>query len=363
MWFHHCNDSACCPGPRQAGDPKARKRGRLTIDLHCHALLPAVEALVADAPQKAAEPALMQQAMGEASVRHNQSTMLPIAAPRLTQPEQRLADMDEMGVDVQVVSPSPTQYYYWAEPDLARAVVNGVNEGIAEICARHPARLAGLGSVSLQHPALALKQLEYAVYELGLKGVEISTSVNGKELDDPSLRGFWARAAELGALVFIHPMGTTLGARTATHYLQNTIGQPLETTIALSRLIFSGILESHPELKVVAAHGGGYLPTNIGRSNHAFAVRPEAAADMRTAPGEQLKRIWFDTVVYDPLALRQLIERVGASQVVVGTDYPFDMGYYDVHALVDAVPELTEEERAAILGGNAAELIGWRRKS
>ncbi len=363
MWFHHCNDDACCPGRRDGSDVIARKRGRLTIDLHCHALLPAVEALVAGAPQKAAEPAAMRQAMGEASVQHNQSTMLPIAGPRLTRPEQRLADMDAMGVDVQVVSPSPTQYYYWADADLAEAVVNSVNDGIAELCARHPRRLAGLGSVALQHPALALSQLEHAVRTLGLKGVEISTSVNGLELDDPSLRGFWARAEALGALVFVHPMGTTLGARTATHYLQNTIGQPLETTVALSRLIFSGVLEAHPALKLLAAHGGGYLPTSIGRSNHAFAVRPEAAAQTRLAPAAQLKRIWFDTVVYDPLALRHLIDRVGASQVVVGTDYPFDMGHYDVHALVDAVDGLTDDQRAAILGGNAAGLIDWIKET
>ncbi len=201
---------------------------------------------------------------------------------------------------------------------------------------------------------LAIEQLEHAVKTLGLKGVEISTSVNGKELDDPSLRDFWARAEALGALVFIHPFGTTLGTRTATHYLVNTIGQPLETTIALSRLIFGGVLDAQPGLKILAAHGGGYLPTYIGRSDHAHAVRPEAAADARRKPSEHLKRIWFDSLVYDPMALRHLIDRVGAAQVVVGTDYPFDMGHYDMHALVDATPGLSEQERAAILGGNAA---------
>ena len=367
MWFHHCNDAGCCPGARTpghaAGTIASRKRGRLTIDLHCHVLLPAVEALVAGTPQKAAEPALMQQAMGETSVRHNQASMLPIAGPRLTRPEQRLADMDEMGVDVQLVSPSPTQYYYWAEPELAREVVRGVNEGVAELCARYPSRLAGLGSVALQHPALAIEQLDHAVGRLGLKGVEISTSVNGQELDDPALAGFWARAEALGALVFIHPFGTTLGTRLASHYLQNTIGQPLETAIALSRLVFGGVLQAHPALKLLAAHGGGYLPTSIGRSNHAFAVRPEAIADTQVPPGQQLARIWFDSLVYEPLALRHLIDRVGVSQVVLGTDYPFDMGHYDVHDLVDAVPGLSEDERAALLGGNAARLIGWARET
>lgn len=359
MWFHHCNDAACCPGDRSTSDIASRKRGRLTIDLHCHALIPAVEALVAGLPQKAAEPDIMVKTMGEASVAHNNAKMLPTAGPRMTRIEQRLADMDTMGVDVQMISPSPTQYYYWAEDELAQQIVRQQNEAIAELCARHPQRLAGLGTLALQHPKLAIEQLEHAVKTLGLKGVEISTSVNGKELDDPSLREFWARAEALGALVFIHPFGTTLGPRTATHYLVNTIGQPLETTIALSRLIFGGVLDAQPALKILAAHGGGFLPTYIGRSDHAHAVRPEAAADARRKPSEHLKRIWFDSLVYDPMALRHLIDRVGAAQVVVGTDYPFDMGHYDMHALVDATPGLSEQERAAILGGNAAALIGW----
>jgi aminocarboxymuconate-semialdehyde decarboxylase len=359
MWFHHCNDAACCPGERSAADIASKKRGRLTIDLHCHVLVPAVESLAAGTPQKAAEAAAMLRSMGEASVAHNNATMLPIAGPRLVHLEQRLADMDAMGVDVQVVSPSPTQYYYWAESALARDIVRQQNEAIAGLCVKYPDRFVGLGTLALQHPQLAVEQLEHAVEVLGLKGVEISTSVNGQELDAPALRPFWAKAEALGALVFIHPFGTTLGERTATHYLVNTIGQPLETTIALSRLIFGGVLDAHPQLKIVAAHGGGYLPTSVGRSDHAFKVRPEAAASARRLPGEHLKRIWFDTVVYDPLALRHLIDRVGASQVVTGTDYPFDMGSYDVHALVDGVSGLSDEQRADILGGNAAALIGW----
>lgn len=359
MWFHHCNDAACCPGDRSLTDIATRKRGRLTIDLHCHALIPAAEALVAGMPQKAAEPAMMLASMGEASVAHNNAAMLPAAGPRLTRVDQRLADMDAMGVDVQVISPSPTQYYYWADADLAREIVRVQNEAVAALCREHPTRFAGLGTVALQHPALACEQLDHAIKVLGLKGVEISTSVNGLELDDPTLRSFWAQAEALGALVFIHPFGTTLGARAASHYLVNTIGQPLETTIALSRLIFGGVLDAHPGLKIIAAHGGGYLPTYMGRSDHAHAVRPEAAADTKRKPSDHLKRIWFDSVVYDPTALRHLIDRVGVTQVVVGTDYPFDMGHYDMHELVDATPGLSEEERAAILGGNAATLIGW----
>lgn len=301
----------------------------------------------------------MVSAMGAASVEHNNRVMLPQSFPKLTRVAERLADMDAMGVDVQVISPSPSQYYYWADEALAQRLVATQNGHIAALCAAHPKRLAGLGAVALQHPELACRQLRHAMGELGLKGVEISTSVAGHELSDPALLPFWAEAETLGALVFIHPMGTTLGARTASHYLVNTIGQPLETTIALSHLIFDGILDKYPRLKLLAAHGGGYLPTYIGRSDHAHRVRPEAGSDTAIRPSEHLKRIWFDSLVYDATGLRHLIERVGASQVVVGTDYPFDMGAYQVHEQVEGTGGFTAEERAAILGKNAAALIGW----
>lgn len=359
--IHTCRDPACCPAEAQgtASSPHGQRKRFFTVDLHCHTMSVATERLVADRPEKQAEPAIMLKTMGEPSIAHNNAVMLPQTFPKLTQLATRLADMDAMGVDVQVLSPSPTQYYYWADADLAREVVRQQNEEIAEACAQHPTRLAGLGTLALQHPALAVEQLEHAVKQLGLKGFEMSTSVNGRELSDPALHPVWAKAAELGALIFIHPFGTTLGDRTNSHYLVNTIGQPLETTIALSHLIFGGVLDAHPGLKIVAAHGGGYLPTYIGRSDHAHAVRPEASAQTKTRPSDHLKRIWFDTVLYDPLALRHLVDRVGASQVVVGTDYPFDMGMYEVHRLVEETPGLTDDDRRAILGGNAAALIGW----
>jgi aminocarboxymuconate-semialdehyde decarboxylase len=263
-----------------------------------------------------------------------------------------------MGVDIQVLSPSPTQYYYWAERELAESVVKVQNEYVAELCAQYPKRFLGLGTLALQHPELAAQQLDHALGSLGLKGVEISTSVNGQELDADPLKPFWKKAEELNAIVFIHPFGTTLGARVSTHYLNNIIGQPLETTIALSHLIFSGVLDRHPGLKIVAAHGGGYLPSYCGRSNHGHSVRPESRADAPQIPLHYLKKLWFDTLVYEPEALRHLIDVVGASQVIVGTDYPFDMGHYAPHALVEETPRITEADAVAILGGNAASLLG-----
>jgi len=251
----------------------------------------------------------------------------------------------------------PTQYYYWAEHDLAREIVSLQNEHIASLCAQYPERLVGLGTLALQHPVLAVEQLNYAVKELGLRGFEISTAVNDLELSDPSLEPVWARADALGCVVFIHPMGTSLGARLKAHYLSNIVGQPAETTVALSHLIFGGVFDRHPGLRICAAHGGGYLPTYIGRSEHGYAARPDAHS-MEHPPSHYLRRIFFDSLVYSPQALRVLIDQVGVSQLVIGTDYPFDMGHYDVHALVRDTPGLSESEREAILSANALRLIG-----
>jgi aminocarboxymuconate-semialdehyde decarboxylase len=327
-----------------------------TVDMHAHIITPLVEKLVADCPQKKAEHEMRVRTTGARSVEHNNKVMMPHAMPALTSLPVRLDDMDQMGVDVQVISPMPTQYYYWAERDLAEQIVTLQNEHVAAACAQHPKRLVGLGTLSLQHPALAVAQLETAVRRLGLRGFELSTAVNDRELSDPTLEPVWAKAQELGCVVFIHPMGCSLGARLAPSYLSNSVGQPVETAVALSHLIFGGVLDRYPSLKICAAHGGGHLPMNIGRADHAYLTRPDAHT-MRAAPSSYLRRIWFDSLVYSSAALRRLIDEVGVSQVVVGTDYPFDMGHYDVHALLSGTPDLDAAELDAVLGGNAARLL------
>jgi len=361
MYLHPCATPRSPEAQRahSAGAGAVVRRGgrSLTVDVHCHAFVPEVEALVRDRPEKLAEPDLQRRAMGAVSAQYNASTMLPAAFPKLTSVEQRLRDMDSMGVDVQVVSPTSVQHYYWAEPELARDIVRTTNEKIAEQCAKHPDRLVALGNVALQHAELSIEQLEYCSRVLGMRGVEISTAVNRLELDNPAFARFWAKAEELGCLVFIHPFGTSLGERVNRFYLQNVIGQPIETTIALSHLIFGGVLDRHPGLKILAAHGGGYLPFYPGRSDHAYGARPDAHV-MERPPSEYLRRIFFDSLVYSGAALRNLVAQVGASQVLLGTDYPFDMGSYDVHALIESVDSLSAADRAAILGGNAAELFG-----
>jgi aminocarboxymuconate-semialdehyde decarboxylase len=334
----------------------ARGKRLLTIDLHAHTISPEVERLVAESPQKLAEPQIRLRTMGAASVEYNRTVMLPQAQLPLTDLSVRLADMDRMGVDVQVVSPQPTQYYYWADRDLAQQIVARQNDHVAAICAQHPHRLVGLGTLALQHPELAVEQLVDASKRLGLRGFEMSTAVNECELSHRSLEPVWAKAEELGCLIFIHPMGCSLGERLQPAYLSNSIGQPVETAVALAHLIFGGVLDRHPGLKVCAAHGGGFLPTYVGRADHAFRTRPDART-MARPPSEYLRRIYFDSLVYSPEALRKLTDQVGTDHVVVGTDYPFDMGHYDIHALVRAT-DLTAQQRAEILGGNAARLLG-----
>ena len=328
-----------------------------TVDVHCHVLIPELEARVTGHPGRIAETEALGRATGKESVTHNLKEMLPAAGIRMTSLAKRIEDMDALGIDVQVLSPSPSQYYYWAEPELAAELVEKGNRQIARLCAQHPRRLVGLANVALQHPQLAAEQLDFAVRELGLRGAEISSQVPPHDYDHPSFNPFWTKAEELGCLLFLHPFGSTLGERLNRHYLSNVIGQPLETTIALSHLICGGVLDRFPRLRICAAHGGGFLPFYPDRSDHAYRVRPEARGSTRP-PSAYLKQIWFDTVVYGPLALRHLADQVGTSQIVMGTDYPFDMGSYRLHELIDAVPGLSTAERAGILGLNAAGLLG-----
>jgi aminocarboxymuconate-semialdehyde decarboxylase len=327
------------------------------IDIHAHALITEAEEIARKQDGWRAAAAESARQMSAESAEHNRRLMQTAYAPALTRVETRLAAMDAMGIDVQALSPVPTQYHYWAGRAGAGQIVDAANRGIAEICAAHRDRFAGLGIVAMQHPELAAAQLEHAIRALGLRGVMLSTSVNGAELADPRHESLWAAAEALGAMVFIHPMGCSLGERLRPYYLSNVIGNPTETTLALAHLIFAGVLDRHPKLKLCAAHGGGYLPFYPGRFDHGWRVRPEARTCVHP-PSTYLRRIWFDSLVYTAQSLGDLIRNAGASQVVLGTDYPFDMGVDDPVGRLDAVAGLSDEERAAILGGNAAGLLG-----
>ncbi len=339
------------PSPRLVGGDGKLLR---TIDVHAHASFPEIMKLAVGAPD---DTAFRVRTQGQVTLDYNRDVMFPACGPSFASLNVRLAQMDAMGVDVQVVSPSPGHYYYWADADLAEDLTERINAEIAALCAREPARLVGLGWAALQHPVLAAEQLRRAVKHFGLKGVEITSQIAGADLSDRKFDPFWAAAEELDALVFIHPMGCSLDERLAPAYLSNHLGQPVEHAVALSHLIFGGVLDRHPGLKLVAAHGGGFLPVHVGRADHAWAQRSDAHTCAHR-PSSYLSRLHFDSLVFDPLDLEHLIRRVGPSQVVVGTDYPFDMGHYDIHGLIAAVPGLSDAERAAILGGNLERLLG-----
>jgi aminocarboxymuconate-semialdehyde decarboxylase len=333
----------------------AAKPGRV-IDMHGHLLVPAAGALAEGHPGEAADLAAERASFSEASAAVNQAQIKRVW-PQLTDVTRRLADLDAMGVDAQVVGPMP-MHRYWAEPELAGKLTATINEAIAAHCADGAARLHGIGTLPLQHPDLAVREMERAVRELGLKGVSVSTNVVGRELADLAFDPVWEAAADLGAVIFIHPWGCSLGTRLSAHYLGNTYGQPAETALALSHLIFSGTLDRHPGLRLLAAHGGGFLPACIGRSDHAWSQRPDARG-CRRPPSEYLRGIWYDALVYTPQALRHLVEVAGAGKVVLGTDYPFDMGVTDPVERATAAG-LPAADLTAILGGNALTLLSLR---
>ena len=333
-------------------------RANVVVDTHNHVVSAKVEAAIAAEPQKLMERQLLIDSLGESSVLHNESMMSDLTE-RLTNAKTRIADMDSMGVDMQILSPSPTQYYYWADRDISHEVVGLQNELIAEMTASNPHRFAGIGALSLQFPDLAVRQLDECVKKYGFRGVEIGSVVNGKEISDSCFAPFWSKAEELGIVVFIHPLGTSLGKRTDRYYLANLIGQPIEISLAISHLILGGVLDKYPGLKILAAHGGGYLGLCRARLNHGWLVRPESRS-CKFPPDYYLDRIYFDTAIHSALELGRLIQTASARNLMLGTDYPFDMGVKNPLKLLNSVDELANEAKAMICGGNAIELFGLR---
>src|SRR5258708_6113999 len=271
--------------------------------------------------------------------------------------EKRLADMDRMGIDIQAISPSPNQTYYGADPDLGIATAKIVNDNLADIAGRHPDRFVALGTVPFQAPDLAVAELDRIHKSLGFRGIEIATNVAGEDFSAERFRKIFARIEELGLLVFMHPTGFPEARRFADHYLVNVIGNPLDSTVAVHHLIFGGVLDDHPNLKLVIAHGGGYLPAYSGRIDHAAAARPDTCELIQRMPTTYLKRLYFDTIVFTHHQLEYLVEQYGADHVLMGTDYPCAMGEIDPIGFVEGAAGLDDAERRAILGRNAARLL------
>src|SRR2546426_2129334 len=310
-----------------------------TVDVHAHCSVP--EAMALMNLKVAPETLLMSKA------------------------SDRIRAMDEQGVDVEALSINP--YWYKADRDVASQLIRLQNEKLAEACAANPDRFVAFATVALQHPDLAAQQLEDGVRKYGLRGAGIGGSVNGEEISDPKFHPFWAKAEQLGVVVFIHPQPDGAPAQLqqrlkSNGYLSNVIGNPLETTIALSHLIFEGTLDKFPGLKICAAHAGGFLPSYSGRSDHGCPTRPDMCpggthGPIKKNPSEYLKQLYYDTMVFNPEGVRHLVAEVGAGQLLVGTDYPYPWTKTAVD-LVLGTPGLSDAERAAMLGGTAAKLLG-----
>lgn len=312
-----------------------------TIDVHAHCFVAEALALLGAADAKAVMPPTKG------------------VAEHFIKVDDRLRAMDAMRIDMEILSINP--FWYRRERAITERIVSIQNEKMAELCAVKPDRFGAFASLSLQFPDLAVKELEYAMTKLGMRGAAIGGSVAGTDFSDPQFHPVWAKAEELGAALFIHPQSTPELAKRfkGNGWLANTIGNPLDTTIALQHLIFEGTLDKFPKLKIIAAHGGGYLGSYAPRSDHSCFVSPQncdPSIVLKKKPTEYLNQIFFDALVFTPEALRHLVAQVGASQVVIGTDHPIPWEEHPVDHILNT-PSLSSADRMAILGNNARRLL------
>ena len=323
-----------------------------TIDIHTHILTQETAALLSQAGAKVtitpddAESAALD--VGGVVYRPFPTGGFDIA--------RRLQDMDATGVDVHVLSATPQTYLYKQEAALGATTSAIQNDQIAKHIAAHPTRFMGIATLPMQDPKLAADELTRAMSKLGLRGAMFASNILGKNLDDPSFEPLWAAAEELGAFMFIHPNNVAGAERLKSYYLVNLIGNPLDTTIAAACLVFGGVMDRHPRLKVCLAHAGGFMPYQAGRWIHGWRVRPEPKKNIPKEPATIVGRFLYDTIAHSDESLAFLIERAGAARVMLGSDYPYDMAMMDCVAHVRGL-KISDTDKAAILGTRAEALL------
>jgi aminocarboxymuconate-semialdehyde decarboxylase len=324
-----------------------------TVDIHAHILVPEIGRLVEGQFDPSKDPFLK---FGGLSNEHNRQIFGELI-PLLTDPTRRLAEMNRQGVQVQAVSIAPSQYHYWADHDLGSEIAKAGNEAIAALVDAHPDRFVGMGTLPMQDPDRAVAELERTASTYGFPGVSIGASAEGIDYDDPRYEPFWRKVEELDMLVILHPNGFSNGDRLTSDYMINVVGNPLETTVALSHLVLGGVIEAHPRAKVLAVHGGGYLPFYMDRMDHAFEARPDVGVRITRKPSWYLKQLYFDSVVFGD-GLDYLVDRVGVDHVLMGTDYPYDMGEEDPLGRLARVKNASDDDIQRISGLNAVRLLG-----
>ena len=330
-----------------------------SVDVHSHVLpLDCLRELQRLDPERAPSPRPDPDREGWELVDVPGRVVGPVV-PGLYDIDVRLRDQRARGVDLEILSVMPFTFYYWTDAQFAAQAARLQNDAIGGVVKAHPDHFVGLATVPLQDVQASIAELERAMTDLGLVGVEVCTNVNGRNLDDPDLEPFWDAAEQLGAFIFFHPDRVAGADRLTSHYLINTVGNPIDTTIAIGSLVLGGVLERHPGLnKLCFAHGGGFAPYQAARMDHAWRVRADARRAIRRPPTDFLRWSHFDTILFHPCTSGFLARRFGAGQVLLGTDYPFDMQPDEAVGRVNATPNLSDDERTAILGGNAARLLG-----
>jgi aminocarboxymuconate-semialdehyde decarboxylase len=323
------------------------------IDMHTHALSKRVEPLVAGHYDPMDNPYRRDMSPASRETDAEQGRLLP---GLMLDVAKRREMMAKMGVDFQVIAPAPAQQNYWADEDLQCALSRVQNEDIAALVAQDPAHFAGMGTLPMRFPGRAVEEAVHAVEQLGLRGFQIDTRVEHLELSHAAFDPLYARLANLRIPLFVHPLGFSHGQRLGDFFMVNSVGQPIEETIAIAHFIMGGILDRHPDLDVVIAHGGGFYPFYAARLDHAWKVRPEVRRLTADAPSTYLRRLWFDTCVFSAELIDNLIKTVGVDRVMMGSDYPFDMGDPDPVGLVNKA-KLSDTDRQKVLFGNASRLF------
>ena len=334
---------------------RAHRSDGPVIDIHCHRECAPVADFMRDAAEAAGKVALGH---GNATTQAVNRRQLETIKPKMDVLDVRVADMDRMGVDIQAVAISVYQYYYWADAELGAKASRMMNEEFVESTSKHPGRFLPFGTVPLQDTEAAIQELRYLATELGMKGIEIGTHVEGEEISSPRLDPFWAEVERLGLVVVIHTQGATQQQRLEGHNFVNIIGHAFEATLATAHLIFNGVIERHPDLKILVVHGGGYLPAYAGRIDHGWRAREDVSEDVPQQPTTYLRKFFFDTMVFEPGQLKYLVDTYGADHVMLGTDYPYDMGDDDPLVIIGDTPGLDQDQIDLIAGGNAARLLG-----
>ncbi len=327
----------------------------MRVDLHSHVIPRGMVDAIRRTP--AVWGARIERDAAGERVVHDLGYAYPLFA-EFFDPDAKVQSMDRRGLDVSVVSPAPPMFHYRADAELALRTARLINDGIAEMVAAHPSRLRGMGTLPVQHPELAIAELERVAREHRFRAVEIGSSIEGETLAEPRFRPVLRRCRDLGVLVFAHPYYVGAKCGMESYYLTNLIGNPWETTVLAANLMLSGAMDEMEGIRIVLAHGGGFLPYQVGRLEHGHEVRPEARAKTRTRPLDLLRRFHYDSLVFDPRALRYLIDAVGSERVALGTDSPFDMRDDDPLARIDSTPGLTPRERDDVCGRTALRLLG-----